>query len=99
MLKTLLSSAAPDLQSSLAPMLAGASAPGGAAPGAQTTPSPDTIAAVARRVEQSNPGVVDTMSSFYAQHPTLVKTLGSAALMIAMRKIADTHRVPEAKGV
>ena len=48
-------------------------------------------AAVARRVEQSNPGVVDTMSSFYAQHPTLVKTLGSAALMIAMRKIAEQH--------
>jgi hypothetical protein len=99
MLKTLLSSAAPDLQTSLAAMLAGASAPVGPPSGAQAAPSPDTVAAVARRVEQSNPGVVDTMSSFYAQHPALVKTLGSAALMIAMRKIADTHRVPEAKGV
>jgi hypothetical protein len=91
MLKTLLSSAAPDLQNSLAAMLAGAGAAGEPTPGAQATPSPDTIAAVARRVEQSNPGVVDTMSSFYAQHPTLVKTLGSAALMIAMRKIAEQH--------
>jgi hypothetical protein len=53
--------------------------------------SPDTIASVARSVEQANPGVVETMSAFYAQHPTLVKTLGSAALMIAIRKIAERH--------
>ena len=32
------------------------------------------------------------MSSFYAQHPTLVKTLGTAAMMIAMRKIAEQHQ-------
>jgi hypothetical protein len=85
MLKALLSSASPEMQGQLATLLAGA---GGSAatPGATT---PDTIASVARRVEQSNPGVVDTMSSFYAQHPTLIKTLGSAALMIAMRKIAE----------
>ena len=38
MLKTLLSSAAPDLQNSLAAMLAGAGAPGGPTPGAQATP-------------------------------------------------------------
>jgi len=31
------------------------------------------------------------MSALYAAHPTLVKTLGSAAMMIAMRKIAERH--------
>jgi hypothetical protein len=86
MLKTLLSSASPDQQAKLASMLATASPAAG-----QAAASPDTIASVARSVEQSNPGVIDTMSAFYAQHPTLVKTLGSAALMIAMRKIAERH--------
>jgi hypothetical protein len=29
--------------------------------------------------------LIDQMSQFYAQHPALVKTLGTAALMVAMR--------------
>ncbi|HEV3059029.1 MAG TPA: hypothetical protein VGY48_12335 [Vicinamibacterales bacterium] len=57
----------------------------------RSTPSSDIIRSIAQRVEQSNPGAIDKMSSFYAQHPTLVKTLGSAAMMIAMRKIAERH--------
>jgi hypothetical protein len=44
---------------------------------------------LATKVEQHNPGVIDTMSGFYAQHPGLVRTLGTTALMIAMRKIAE----------
>jgi hypothetical protein len=91
MLKALLSSASPDMQGQLAALLAGAGGASAATAGAAAPPSSDTIASVARRVEQSNPGVVDTMSSFYAQHPALVKTLGSAAMMIAMRKIAERH--------
>ena len=39
--------------------------------------SPDDVANLAHQVHQNNPGVVEQMSSFYAQHPTLVKTLGS----------------------
>ena len=42
-------------------------------------------------VEQHDGGIVDKMSALYAAHPTLVKTLGSAATMIAMRKIAERH--------
>jgi len=83
MLKALVGAAPADLQGQLTSMLAGAQ--GGQAP------SSDVIASVAKKVEQSNPGAIDMMSSFYAQHPTLVKTLGSAAMMIAMRKIAEHH--------
>ena len=58
-----------------------------------TTPasaiSPDTVQQLAAHIEQRNPGIVDRMSAFYADHPGLVKTLGSAALVIAMRKIAE----------
>ena len=44
------------------------------------------LAAAAR---QSNPGIVSELGSFYSQHPTLVKTLGAAALAIAMRHMAS----------
>lgn len=54
-----------------------------------TSLSPEVVAAVAQKAEQHNPAIIDTMSGFYAQHPTLVKTLGTAAMMIAMRTIAE----------
>lgn len=53
--------------------------------------APDIQAAVSA-AEQKNPGVVDEISSFYSQHPDLVKNLGGAALAIALAKIANsTH--------
>lgn len=42
--------------------------------------------------EKRNPQVVDMVSDFYAQHPDLVKTLGSAALGIALSAIAGRMR-------
>jgi hypothetical protein len=36
--------------------------------------------------------VFDKLGSFYAQHPQLVKTLGSAAVTIALAKIANRMR-------
>ena len=51
--------------------------------------SPDVVAEVASHAQKQNPSVVDTVSGFYAQHPTLVKTLGAAALSIAMAKISQ----------
>lgn len=49
---------------------------------------PEQVQEIASRAEQENPGIVEKMSSFYAQHPTLVKTLGGAALAIAMGKMS-----------
>jgi len=50
--------------------------------------SPDVVAEVATHAQKQNPSVVDAVSGFYAQHPTLVKTLGAAALSVAMAKMS-----------
>jgi hypothetical protein len=49
---------------------------------------PRDVQEVARQAERANPSIVERMSSFYAQHPQLVRNLGSAALSIAMRQMA-----------
>ena len=54
---------------------------------AQLTPT--QVEQIAAHAEQQNPSVIDSMSNFYAQHSTLVKTLGGAALTIALAKIAN----------
>ena len=51
--------------------------------------TPEQVQQIASHAEQSNPGIVDKLGGFYAEHPTLVKTLGSFALMLAMSKMKD----------
>ena len=51
--------------------------------------SPEQVQKIAEQAEQQNPGIIDKMSSFYAAHPGLVNTIGSAALSIALAKIAQ----------
>ncbi len=94
MLNALLGAAPSNLQSSLSSLIPGLAAGGtlGALTGAQASAlTPDQVSNLANQVHQNNPGVIEHMSSFYAQHPTLVKTLGSVAMMVAMRKIAERH--------
>lgn len=67
-------------------------AAGTVTPDAASQVTPDQVKAIADHAEQHNPGIVDQMSGFYAQHPGLVKTLGGAALAIAMKKIAEVTR-------
>ena len=50
---------------------------------------PEAVEQVAQQAEQKDPSVVDMISNVYAQHPTLIKTLGGAALTIALAKIAQ----------
>jgi hypothetical protein len=54
---------------------------------------PAEVQNLAEHVEKRDPSIIDRVSEIYAQHPTLVKTLGAAAVGIAMRKIAETHKV------
>ncbi|NCT66070.1 MAG: hypothetical protein GXC76_00345 [Rhodanobacteraceae bacterium] len=71
--------------------------PGAATTGAAPTITPEQAArvdpqqiqAVVTQAQQHNPGIVDSLSGFYAQHPGLVKTLGSAALAIMLGKISE----------
>lgn len=51
--------------------------------------TPGQVQQIASHAEQHNPGIIDKMSGFYAEHPGLVKTLGGAALTIALAKIAN----------
>jgi len=53
---------------------------------------PQQVEALASRAEQENPGIIDHMSRFYAQNPTLVKALGGAALAIALGKMSERNR-------
>lgn len=51
--------------------------------------SPETVQQLASHAERTDPSIVDKAGSFYAQHPTLVKTLGAGVLSIAMAKLAQ----------
>lgn len=51
--------------------------------------STDQVAQIATQAKSTNPGIVESMSSFYAQHPVLVKSLGAAALAIILGKIGN----------
>jgi hypothetical protein len=54
--------------------------------------SPQAVEEIAREAEQKDPSVIDRVSDFYAENPMLVKTLGAAALAIAMRGMAGQKR-------
>ncbi|PQO93708.1 hypothetical protein C5614_22400 [Massilia phosphatilytica] len=51
--------------------------------------SPEQVQELAAKAEQQNPGVVERMGDFYAEHPTLVKAIGGAALAIALGHMAQ----------
>lgn len=93
MLNQILASAGPGVLSSVAGGALGKLFGGGAAP--QVTPeqasqvSPEQAQEIAAKAEQQDPGIVDRMGDFYAQHPTLVKALGGAALAIALGHMAQ----------
>jgi hypothetical protein len=96
MLNQLLASVGPGALSQLAGGGALASLLGGGAK--QITPdqaqnvSPELVQQLAVHAEKNDPSIVDKASSFYAQHPTLIKTLGGAALSIALAKVAERQK-------
>ncbi|HEV2275788.1 MAG TPA: hypothetical protein VGR96_16575 [Acidobacteriaceae bacterium] len=49
------------------------------------------VAALAQHAHNADPSIIDRMSEIYAQHPTLIKTLGAAAMTIAVKHIASQH--------
>jgi hypothetical protein len=57
-------------------------------PQAASQVSPDQVKQIAKQAESADPSIVDRVSSFYAQHPQVVKALGGAALSIAIQHIA-----------
>lgn len=70
----------------------------GASHGAEVTTdqadqvSPEAVQQLVQHAEKHDPSIVDRLSAVYAEHPTLVKTLGTAAMVIAMQKIAERYQ-------
>jgi hypothetical protein len=93
LLNQLSSALGPAGASVLGGLLGQPAAVGGTAPTISTDQasqiSPQQVQDVVTQAQQQNPGIVDSLSNFYAQHPGLVKTLGGAALAIAMAKISE----------
>ena len=62
--------------------------------GAQITPeaaaqiSPETVQQAAAHAEQHDPSIIDRISEIYAEHPTLVKTLGTVAMGLALSHLS-----------
>jgi hypothetical protein len=64
---------------------------GSVTPAQAASVSPAEVEALTTHAQNQDPSIIDRMSAIYAQHPTLVKSLGAAALAIAMKKISEQH--------
>jgi hypothetical protein len=64
---------------------------GSVTPAQAATVSPTDIEALTNHAQSQDPSIVDRVSTIYAEHPTLIKSLGAAALAIAMKNIAEQH--------
>jgi hypothetical protein len=54
--------------------------------------SPEALQALAQQAAAKDPSIIDKAASFYAQHPTLVKSIGVGALALLMRQISASRR-------
>ena len=54
--------------------------------------SPQAVEELAQHAEQRDPSIIDRVSDFYSEHPGLVKTLGAAAMAVAMSGMAKQKR-------
>ena len=73
----------------LGQLTGGGGAPASVTPAQAQNVTPDQVQVIADQAHQADPSIVDKISGFYAQHPGLVKTLGSAALTVALAKMAE----------
>jgi hypothetical protein len=98
-LNTLLATVGPQVLSSILARHAGSGAPAELGVGTRQLDAreadqipPSVVEEMAEQAEKQNPSVVDQISDFYAQHPTVVKGLGAAALGIALNHLAKQKR-------
>lgn len=69
---------------------AGNNAPAAITPEQAAAMTPEQVQQIAEKAEQENPSIVDRMGDFYAEHPTLVKSIGGAALAIVLGRVAQS---------
>jgi len=97
MLNQIISSVGPGLLASLGGgalgnLFRGQDAPAAITPEQASQLTPEQVQQIAADAERENPGIVDRMGDFYAEHPTLVKTIGGAALAIVLGRVAEGMR-------
>ena len=51
--------------------------------------SPAEVTEIANHAAKAKPGVVEQVGDFYAEHSSLIKTLGGVALMVTMAKMKE----------
>ena len=54
--------------------------------------TPNQVRELATEAQRQDPGVLDRVGAFYAEHPEVVKVLGGAALAIALGQVATRMR-------
>jgi hypothetical protein len=66
-------------------------APAGApvTPEAADQVSPEEVEELAKHAEQRDPSILERISKTYAEQPQIIKTLGAAALTVALARIAQ----------
>lgn len=80
------------------PFQGSAGADGGVPDAAQISASdlsqltPDQVRELATEAQRQDPGVLDRVGAFYAEHPEVIKVLGGAALAVALGQIATRMR-------
>lgn len=97
MLNQLLRGIGPGVLSSIAGgalghLFRGNDAPAAITPEQAAQMTPEQVRQIAEDAERHNPSIVDRMGDFYAEHPTLVKTIGGAALAIVLGRVAEGMR-------
>jgi len=71
--------------------LAGLFTGGSVSPQQAATISPDQVQQIAAHAEKHDPSVVGRVSSFYSQHPDVIKAVGGLALSIAVQHMVRRH--------
>lgn len=92
MLNQIVSALGPAVASGLAGGLLGKLLSGGRSeisPAQASQLSPQQVEDIVHGAHQARPGIADELAGFYAQHSGLIKTLGGAALVVAMAKMKE----------
>jgi hypothetical protein len=77
------------LLSSLKGAMSGSGAHPSVSPEEAQQIQPDAVRQLAEHAQKRDPSIVERASDFYAQHPTLVKGLGTAAVAMIIRHISS----------
>jgi len=91
LLKQLAAELGPGALASLAESGSGAPA-GSVSPQQAQQVTPQQVQVLAQEAAAKNPSIVDAAAGFYAQHPTLVKTIGAGALALLMSRLSASRR-------